>query len=43
MIFSDLPSPAEAFIETSRATRFAEAGRRFPLFATMLYFVVENS
>jgi len=31
MIFSDLPSPAEAASETtSRATGFAQAGNRYP-------------
>jgi hypothetical protein len=35
MIFSDLPSPAEA--------SFAKAGNRFPLFGIMLQPVVENA
>jgi len=36
MIFSDLPSPAEASIQTTkRATGFAQAGNRFPLFKIM--------
>jgi hypothetical protein len=37
MIFSDLPSPAEASSETTKhATGFAQAGNRFPLFGIML-------
>jgi len=37
MIFSDLPSPAEASSQTaSRAKGFAQAGNRFPLFGIML-------
>jgi len=36
MIFSDLPSPAEASSHTtSRATGFAQAGNRYPLFGIM--------
>jgi hypothetical protein len=38
MIFSDLPSPAEASSQTKiRAQGFAQAGNRFPLFGIMLY------
>jgi hypothetical protein len=37
MIFSDLPSPAEASSQTTTgATGFAQAGNRFPLFGIML-------
>jgi hypothetical protein len=37
MIFSDLPSPAEASSQTMiGATGFAQAGNRFPLFGIML-------
>jgi hypothetical protein len=37
MIFSDLPSPAEASSQwTGRAKGFAQAGNRFPLFGIML-------
>jgi hypothetical protein len=37
MIFSDLPSPAEALAHTARIGRgFAQAGNRFPLFGIML-------
>jgi hypothetical protein len=37
MIFSDLPSPAEASGQmTNRGKRFAQAGNRFPLFGIML-------
>jgi len=37
MIFSDLPSPAEASSQImGRATGFAQAGNRFPLFGIML-------
>jgi hypothetical protein len=37
MIFSDLPSPAEASTQTTnRATGFAQAGNRYPLFGIML-------
>jgi hypothetical protein len=37
MIFSDLPSPAEAAIhEFGRCRGFAQAGNRFPLFGIML-------
>jgi hypothetical protein len=37
MIFSDLPSPAEASNETTnRRLGFAQAGNRFPLFGIML-------
>jgi len=37
MIFSDLPSPAEASSQvTSLATGFAQAGNRYPLFGIML-------
>jgi hypothetical protein len=37
MIFSDLPSPAEASNETASGCRgFAQAGNRFPLFGIML-------
>jgi hypothetical protein len=36
MIFSDLPSPAEASSRTkSLAKGFAQAGNRFPLFGIM--------
>jgi hypothetical protein len=36
MIFSDLPSPAEASSQmTNRATGFAQAGNRYPLFGIM--------
>jgi hypothetical protein len=38
MIFSDLPSPAEASNERTRSwLGFAQAGNRFPLFGIMLY------
>src|SRR5262249_44025831 len=38
MMFSDLPSPAEASSQmTDRATGFAQAGNRDPLFGIMLY------
>jgi hypothetical protein len=37
MIFSDLPSPAEASSKTTNCARgFAQAGNRFPLFGIML-------
>jgi hypothetical protein len=37
MIFSYLPSPAEASSKMkNRATGFAQAGNRFPLFGIML-------
>jgi hypothetical protein len=37
MMFSDLPSPAEASSQTtSRATGFAQAGNRYSLFGIML-------
>jgi hypothetical protein len=37
MIFSDLPSPAEAASKTTTgAMGFAQAGNRFPLFGIML-------
>jgi hypothetical protein len=37
MIFSDLPAPAEASGNTTnRASGFAQAGNRFPLFRIML-------
>jgi hypothetical protein len=37
MMFSDLPSPAEASSQLlSRATGFAQAGNRYPLFGIML-------
>jgi len=37
MIFSDLPSPAEALSESAtRCHGFAQAGNRFPLFGIML-------
>jgi hypothetical protein len=37
MIFSDLPSPAEASNErTGHWLGFAQAGNRFPLFGIML-------
>jgi hypothetical protein len=37
MIFSDLPSPAEAASQTTnRAKGFAQAGNRYPLFGIML-------
>jgi hypothetical protein len=37
MIFSDLPSPAEASSQTTNcAMGFAQAGNRFPLFRIML-------
>jgi hypothetical protein len=37
MIFSDLPSPAEASNEDTSGWRgFAQAGNRFPLFWIML-------
>jgi hypothetical protein len=36
MIFSDLPSPAEASSQTTkRAMGFAQAGNRYPLFGIM--------
>jgi len=36
MIFSDLPSPAEALSQSmTDATGFAQAGNRFPLFGIM--------
>jgi hypothetical protein len=35
MIFSDLPSPAEALAHTA-SIGFAQAGNRFPLFGIML-------
>jgi hypothetical protein len=36
MIFSDLPSPAEASSQTTiGATGFAQAGNRFPFFGIM--------
>jgi hypothetical protein len=36
MIFSDLPSPAEASSQTTNpATGFAQAGNRYPLFGIM--------
>src|SRR5262249_1023430 len=38
MMFSDLPSPAEASSQmTDRATGFAQGGTRDPLFGIMLY------
>jgi hypothetical protein len=38
LIFSDLASPAEASSQTnSRATGFAQAGNRYPLFRIMRY------
>jgi hypothetical protein len=37
MIFSDLPSPAEASCKTrTRIKGFAQAGNRYPLFGIML-------
>jgi hypothetical protein len=37
MMFSDLPSPAEASSKTAnRAKGFAQAGNRYPLFGIML-------
>jgi len=37
MIFSDLPSPAEASNEPTRSwLSFAQAGNRYPLFGIML-------
>jgi hypothetical protein len=37
MIFSDLPSPAEASSKTTdHAKVFAQAGNRYPLFGIML-------
>jgi hypothetical protein len=37
MIFSDLPSPAEASSQTDqRRQGFAQAGNRYPLFGIML-------
>jgi hypothetical protein len=37
MMFSDLPSPAEASSQTTnRARGFAQAGNRLPLFGIML-------
>jgi hypothetical protein len=37
MMFSDLPSPAEASSQTMiAATGFAQAGNRYPLFGIML-------
>jgi hypothetical protein len=37
MMFSDLPSPAEASSQlTKRVTGFAQAGNRYPLFGIML-------
>jgi hypothetical protein len=38
MIFSDLPSPAEASSQTpNRAKGFAQAGNQYPLFGIMRY------
>jgi hypothetical protein len=38
MIFSDLPSPAEALNERTKSWQgFAQAGNRYPLFGIMLY------
>jgi hypothetical protein len=38
MIFSDLPSPAEAANETTgHCVGFAQAENRYPLFGIMLY------
>jgi hypothetical protein len=43
MIFSDLPSPAEASNERTRSwLGFAQAGNRFPLFGIMLYSAGET-
>jgi hypothetical protein len=40
MIFSDLPSPAEASNETTnQCLGFAQAGNRLPLFGIMLWSV----
>ena len=36
MIFSDLPSPAEASNERQTVPGFAQAGNRYPLFGIML-------
>jgi hypothetical protein len=37
MIFSDLPSPAEALSQMiDRSNGFAQAGNRYPLFGIML-------
>jgi hypothetical protein len=37
MMFSDLPSPAEASSQTTiRSKGFAQAGNRYPLFGIML-------
>jgi hypothetical protein len=37
MIFSDLPSPAEASSDTADCAKgFAQAGNRYPLFGIML-------
>jgi len=37
MIFSDLPSPAEASSQTANCAKgFAQAGNRYPLFGIML-------
>jgi hypothetical protein len=36
MVFSDLPTPAEALIHTTRMCHgFAQAGNRYPLFGIM--------
>jgi hypothetical protein len=38
MIFSDLPTPAEASVNTTGPCHgFAQAGNRFTLFGIMLY------
>jgi hypothetical protein len=38
MIFSDLPSPAEASSQNEQPCQgFAQAGNRYPLFGIMLY------
>ncbi len=38
MIFSDLPTPAVAFVhESGRCQGFAQAGNRYPLFGVMRY------
>jgi hypothetical protein len=44
MIFSDLPSPAEASNQTTASAQgFAQAGNRFPLFGIMLYYFSSQS
>jgi hypothetical protein len=42
MIFSDLPSPAEAFVHAAGPRKgFAQAGNRCALFGIMLYRAVD--